>query len=146
MLATPIQSWVLGQERSGIIGQNKEGIVSFAGMPDQLSPLLVIPMRALHKGYLAIHLLGLSMGLVLLPPSPSHFRRHKTDPDSKTFANARRQPEKAAIELCSYAVVWWTFYAVSTFLGGKDTDVSRRLVSSHTVILRFTELTPWLEG
>jgi hypothetical protein len=53
---TPLQDWALYASRTNFITHNKEGITS-------------IP------GYLSIHLLGLSIGLLIFPPTPSHFRR-----------------------------------------------------------------------
>lgn len=136
-------------------------------------------------GYLALHLLGMATGTLILPTSPSHFRRAISElgssntesatpsrvpsrapsparfqvdndlhmgrrpptPDSSDDDEPRRKPSptpdypgeniqdqprkrgKAAIELCSYAVVWWTlFYISSTIDGGGAQGVSRRLV------------------
>ncbi|PVF95049.1 hypothetical protein CPB86DRAFT_788429 [Serendipita vermifera] len=53
---TPLQDWALYASRTDFITHNKEGITS-------------IP------GYLSIHLLGLSIGLLIFPATPSHFRR-----------------------------------------------------------------------
>lgn len=105
-------------------------------------------------GYLAIHLLGLSTGTMLLPPTPSHFRRQQraqlvrknsnadtdTDNDSesddvnekvfpktKSKAGLQRQNDKTAIELCSYAVVWWVLMGLTRVMGVSD-GVSRRMV------------------
>lgn len=76
-------------------------------------------------GYLAIHTFGLLMGTLLLPPSPSAFRRlqkqiqkNSSPPVPKLDGGAafgeeeKRQPSKAAIELFSYAVSWWTLLGV----------------------------------
>ena len=77
-------------------------------------------------GYLAIHLLGLAVGTKVLPPNPSYFRRlqntllqsHRrkrrdSDADRRTEAadldiTAPRQLGKIAIELSSYAILWWS--------------------------------------
>jgi phosphatidylinositol glycan class W len=135
----------------------------------------------LSSGYLALHLLGMAIGTLILPPSPSHFRRAVSElssqnsnsaapsrtpsrapsparfqvdndlhmgrrpptPDSSDDDEPRRKPAplpnypdqprkhgKAAIELCSYAVVWWTLFYIASTLGGSGTQgVSRRLVS-----------------
>ncbi|EDR10435.1 uncharacterized protein LACBIDRAFT_152132, partial [Laccaria bicolor S238N-H82] len=53
-----LESYILTAPRTSIISANKEGIVSLSG-------------------YLAIHLLGLSAGTLVLPPSPSFFRRRQ---------------------------------------------------------------------
>lgn len=76
-------------------------------------------------GYLAIHTFGLLMGTLLLPPSPSAFRRLQKQvqksgsppvlkPDSGIHfgEQERRQPGKAAIELFSYATAWWSLLGV----------------------------------
>ncbi|KAI4519372.1 hypothetical protein K525DRAFT_287283 [Schizophyllum commune Loenen D] len=51
-----LDRYVLYAPRNTLISQNKEGIVSLLG-------------------YLSIHLLGLATGTLILPPSPSYFRR-----------------------------------------------------------------------
>ncbi|KAK7680315.1 hypothetical protein QCA50_016555 [Cerrena zonata] len=53
-----LASYVFNAPRSTLISANKEGLVSLIG-------------------YLAIHLLGLSTGTLVLPPSPSYFRRQQ---------------------------------------------------------------------
>lgn len=96
-------------------------------------------------GYLAIHMLGLSAGTIVLPPSPSYFRRRKQDTASNgkrrssdagaTKAEdlnlgAPRQTGKTATELCSYSIMWWSFLGFAKvggrFFGGGE--VSRRMV------------------
>lgn len=152
----------------------------------------------MFKGYLALHLLGLAIGTLILPPSPSHFRRavsglNSTGTDSPAASRApsptrlhvdndlhmgRRPPTpdssdddeprqkftpaqtyqaggsqdeprkrgKAAIELCSYAVVWWTLYLIGSTLGGGTQGVSRRLVRAETLFLRWnSKLTSGIE-
>ncbi|KAF8323894.1 hypothetical protein DL93DRAFT_2222776 [Clavulina sp. PMI_390] len=101
--STNLGKWGLGDNRDSIISQNKEGVVSL-------------------PGYLAIHTFGLLMGTLLLPPSPSTFRhmqKQAKNSDSKPLVNGdarptsdRREPDKAAIELFSYAVGWWTLLGV----------------------------------
>ncbi|KIM82775.1 hypothetical protein PILCRDRAFT_820061 [Piloderma croceum F 1598] len=131
-----LEQYVLISSRTNLISANKEGIVSLTG-------------------YLAIHLLGLSTGTILLPPTPSYFRRrqraplpqknanvdtdtdndsdsddvnHKVFPKSQGKTGPQRQNDKTAIELCSYAVVWWVLMGLSQALGiGKG--VSRRMVN-----------------
>ncbi|KAG8786569.1 Glucosaminyl phosphatidylinositol (GlcN-PI) nositol acylation protein [Ceratobasidium sp. 428] len=160
---TSLQSWALGDDRSTLLSQNKEGIVSFVG-------------------YLALHLFGLAIGTLILPPSPSHFRRAVSElnaggsntatpsrapsparlhvdndlhmgrraptPDSSDDDEPRprsppiRAPEqqeprkrgKAAIELCSYAVVWWTLFMIGSAFGGGSQGVSRRLANTLYVL------------
>lgn len=106
-------------------------------------------------GYLALHLLGLSAGTVLLPSSPSYFRRmqeslrnpnvplsrgddHRSDSESdddlpnkkpKGRIQHRRENDKTATELFSYAVLWWMAFGVVT-LAGIGYGISRRMVST----------------
>ncbi|KAJ1301098.1 hypothetical protein OPQ81_003515 [Rhizoctonia solani] len=163
-----LQDWALGNNRTNLLDQNKEGIVSFVG-------------------YLSIHLLGMAIGTLILPPSPSHFRRAISEiaskdssiapsrapsrapsptrppvdqdlhmgrrpptPDSSDDDEPRRKPAltlnstarsqprkrgKAAVELCSYAIVWWTlFYLASTLSGSGVQGVSRRLANTMYVL------------
>ena len=111
---------------------------------------------------MAIHLLGLLTGTILLPPSPSYFRRrqrapqppknnsadtdtdndsdsddvnHKVFPKTKGMAGPHRHNDKTAIELCSYAVVWWVLMGLSRVMGIGN-GVSRRMVSKS--LSRFT--------
>lgn len=107
--------------RSNLLRANKEGIVSLTG-------------------YLAIHLLGLSTGTMILPPSPSYFRRQQLErlnARSRRGSNARltapsnmssqREDDKTATELAAYAILWWSFLGLSSFLASVA-GVSRRLV------------------
>ncbi|QRV98928.1 hypothetical protein RhiJN_26947 [Ceratobasidium sp. AG-Ba] len=159
---TPLQLWALGNDRSSLLSQNKEGIVSFVG-------------------YLALHLLGLAIGTLILPPSPSHFRRalsalsnlnpsaapsrapsparlyvdndlhmgrRAPTPDSSDDEDDTPRPRpapipvrdeprkrgKAAIELCSYAVVWWTLFFIGSMVGDGTQSVSRRLANTLYVL------------
>jgi len=126
-----LATYVLNEPRLNLISQNKEGLISLTG-------------------YLAIHLLGLSTGTLLLPPSPSVFRHqrdellavtptHPAQPPSPAadgrsrrgsivLPNDRRENDKTAIELCSWAVVWWVLLGIekSVNMGG---GISRRLVN-----------------
>lgn len=114
-----LTTFVLHAPRTSLISQNKEGLVSLIG-------------------YLAIHLLGLSAGTLLLPPSPSYFRRQQKllrqtlyssspVPPSTTIP-LKRENDKTAVELCSYAVVWWVLLYMTKWsnVGG---GVSRRMVN-----------------
>ena len=124
-VALSVAGWrefVLFAPRTNLVSANKEGIVSLFG-------------------YFAIHLLGLSTGTMILPPSPSYFRRQQIETlkaRSRRDSNAgltvtpgtspQREDDKTATELAAYAILWWTFLGLSSFL---DTvaGVSRRLVS-----------------
>jgi phosphatidylinositol glycan class W len=92
-------------------------------------------------GYLAIHLLGLSTGTIILPTSPSYFRRQQK---VRQYANQRRQGDqdsrpdnqkigiprqndKTATELASYAMIWWSLLGFTRILGVGG-GFSRRMV------------------
>ena len=123
-VALSVAGWrefVLFAPRTDLLSANKEGIVSLFG-------------------YLAIHLLGLSTGTMILPPSPSYFRRQQLETlkaRSRRDGNGRlmvtsgtslqREDDKTATELAAYAILWWTFLGLSSFLDSVA-GVSRRLV------------------
>ncbi|KAH8112762.1 GWT1-domain-containing protein [Phellopilus nigrolimitatus] len=130
---TPLQRYTLNSPRTNLISANKEGLVSLIG-------------------YLAIHLFGLSAGTVLLPPSPSDFRRQQNNlhlygspsPPSPTYDGTpgtdrqhtkvlQRQDAKTAIELLSYAILWWTCLGLC-YVTGTGGGISRRLANLPYVI------------
>jgi phosphatidylinositol glycan class W len=125
-----MQSFLLHAPRTDIISANKEGIVSLSG--ENSSPLSNPRLPDRHiPGYLAIHLLGLSAGTLILPPSPKFFRRRqkaalRRDTDTWDTLGIARQNDKTATELCSYTVVWWVLLGATNLLGVGD--VSRRMV------------------
>jgi glucosaminylphosphatidylinositol acyltransferase len=94
------------------------------------------------QGYLVIHVLGLLTGTILLPPSPSDFRRlqnrtRRGGEDISVPSKSRsRQDAKTAIELCSYAAVWWALFGLGS-LAGVGGGVSRRLVCSQLTSVGF---------
>ena len=104
-----------------------------------------------YSGYLAIHLLGLSTGTLIIPHSPSYFRRQqvaakrrrnnnggeRTDSSTdaiqhKVQAPAYRENDKTATELFSYAVIYWVLFGISKYLRIGGADVSRRVVCSYS--------------
>ncbi|TKA53224.1 hypothetical protein B0A53_04080 [Rhodotorula sp. CCFEE 5036] len=74
---TPLQEWALTAERTNLLSQNKEGLVSL-------------------PGYLSIYLLGLATGLYTLPPSPTFFRTmtSRLDPASTPIELIRQLERK----------------------------------------------------
>ncbi|KAG6846087.1 hypothetical protein H0H87_006451 [Tephrocybe sp. NHM501043] len=115
-----IHNFVLNAPRIGLISANKEGFASLGG-------------------YLAIHLLGLSAGTIVFPPSPKYFSRalkmpgrprRNSDPhDKRNTLSAPRENDHTAIVLFSYTVVWWTLLGLSSAFGIGGAGVSRRLVN-----------------
>ncbi|KAF8336428.1 GWT1-domain-containing protein [Cantharellus anzutake] len=120
---TSLEAWILSPHRHSLLSQNKEGITSLIG-------------------YLALHVLGLSMGTLLLPASPSLFKRQLKlltgNSDASSMAHqmpSKRQPGKAAIELCSYAFTWWILFGLSTSARRHHKSaVSRRLANLPYVL------------
>ena len=77
---------------------------------------------------------------MILPPSPSYFRRQQLErlnARSRRGSNAgltttpgaspQREDDKTATELAAYAILWWTFLGLSSLLASVA-GVSRRLV------------------
>ena len=124
-VALSVAGWrefVLFAPRTNLLSANKEGIISLFG-------------------YLALHLLGLSTGTMILPHSPSYFRRQQLEtlkartrrdsnagPTAMSGTNIQREDDKTATELAAYATLWWTFLGLTSFLDSVA-GVSRRLVS-----------------
>ncbi|KAJ8508122.1 hypothetical protein ONZ45_g9591 [Pleurotus djamor] len=112
-LSLGLEDFVLSSPRVNIISANKEGLVSL-------------------PGYFAIYLIGLSVGVLILPPSPNYFRRQlkstTTPPPS-----IRRENDKTATELFSWAVVWWFLLGASRLIN-TETDVSRRMANFQYIL------------
>ncbi|KAJ7581511.1 GWT1-domain-containing protein [Mycena floridula] len=117
-----LEDFALNAPRVDLTTQNKEGLVSL-------------------PGYLAIHLLGLSLGTMVLPPTPSYFRRiqrqlqsgSKSSGEDKTKLvplSSPRKTDKAVTELAAYAFLWWFgMYAVRY-----QYEVSRRLANLSYIL------------
>ncbi|KIK39530.1 hypothetical protein CY34DRAFT_808155 [Suillus luteus UH-Slu-Lm8-n1] len=114
-----MKDFLLNGSRSNIIFANKEGLLSLLG-------------------YVSIHILGLSLGTVILPPSPSFFRKQQQQlldgpssyQPSKLDPSAPRQNAKIIIELLSYSVVWWMLLAFVRL----GLEVSRRMANISYVL------------
>ncbi len=94
-------------------------------------------------GYFAVHLLGLSTGTMILPSSPSYFRRFQRQFNKTgelSFGGGEkykdsyhaRQNDKTATELWAYSMLWWALLGLTRLLqiDGKE-GVSRRVVCLH---------------
>ncbi|TFK69849.1 GWT1-domain-containing protein [Pluteus cervinus] len=133
-----LEVYILFEPRGSIISANKEGLIS-------------------TLGYLAIHMLGLSIGTLILPPSPSFFRRRQkqslkqkqkkrrlsdapndADKEIKDTFGVHRENDKTAIELFSYSTLWWAFLGITKLTGvGSPTgsaDISRRMANLPYVL------------
>lgn len=110
---------LLNASRSNIIFANKEGLLSLLG-------------------YVSIHILGLSLGTIILPPSPSFFRKQQQQSldglsshrPSKLDPSAPRQNAKIVTELLSYSVVWWMLLAFVRL----GLEVSRRMANISYIL------------
>jgi len=149
-LSVGLMSYVLNAPRQTLISANKEGLVSLTGKYHSHS---LVSRDHGHTysggGYLAIHLLGVSTGTLIIPHSPSYFRRqqvaakgrHNNDAGERTdsstdaiqhrvHAPVYRENDKTATELFSYAVIYWVLFGISKYLHIGGPDVSRRVVCS----------------
>lgn len=106
---TPLQSWTLSSARIGLVGMNKEGIVSL-------------------PGYLAIYLLGLATGEhILRTASPPDVKKAVSEtPEQHAQSQYRKRRTELGLELFGYAVAWWCALGLCRAMG---MEVSRRLVS-----------------
>ncbi|KAI8996653.1 GWT1-domain-containing protein [Trametes punicea] len=139
-----LQRFVLDAPRVGVISANKEGIVSLPGY-------LAIHLLGLSTGTLVLapspsyfrrRLQQLTRPEVTVPRprTPSSDSDSDDDipaatapvPTGKPAPELRRENDKTATELCSYAVLWWSFLAVLRFsrVGG---GISRRLVNMQYI-------------
>ncbi|KAF7289950.1 Cytochrome P450 [Mycena indigotica] len=109
-----LKEYVRSAPRVDLISANKEGIVSLAG-------------------YLSIYLYGLSLGTIVLPPTPKFFPRLLRQRVTPADLTAARQNGKTVIELTSYAIVWWTALGILRFMQ-IDEGVSRQMANFQYVL------------
>ncbi|KAF5350658.1 hypothetical protein D9756_008612 [Leucocoprinus leucothites] len=121
------------------------------------SPLLTLLLQnkeglASLLGYLSIHILGLSLGTIVLPFSPSFFRRHQSAvevfertgnkpvyfDDEDKLEKGYRQTSKTALEVVSYSIVWWVLFGavrvLEVYVVGGEGGVSRRMVNLSYIL------------
>ena len=120
-----LRDYILFAPRNSLIRANKEGIVSLPGKKDRKRRCFNLNFGFFFLGYLAIHLLGLSVGTIILLPFPSFFRRRRQktlinkgrniDTTANLDTTAHRQTEKTATELCSFAIIWFELFGTSSF-------------------------------
>ncbi|KAH7883049.1 GWT1-domain-containing protein [Phlebopus sp. FC_14] len=108
-----LEHFLLNAPRSNFVYANKEGLISLSG-------------------YLSIHVMGLSLGTIILPPSPSYFRKQQAllakgedKHNSRLDPSASRQDAKTIVELFSYSAVWWILLEFIQF----GLNVSRRMAN-----------------
>ncbi|ORY26719.1 GWT1-domain-containing protein [Naematelia encephala] len=118
-----LQSWVLSPMRDGILGANKEGIVSL-------------------PGYLAIYFLGLATGEhVARAASVNPAAKNQTREDARRHFEKRRT--ELGLELFGYAFGWWVVLFGIRTAGG---EISRRLANTSYVIWTAAYNTTFLLG
>jgi phosphatidylinositol glycan class W len=109
---TSFQDWALNAPRISLVTANREGLSSL-------------------PGYFAIHLLGLGLGVLVLAPSPSYFRRAVSGKEDAEMIRPRDNG-RLAMELGGWTVLWWTMLGLSLAFGPAG-GVTRRLVSPQTL-------------
>lgn len=97
------------------------------------------------------------MGTLILPPSPSFFRRRQaalapqSQPHKRRSSDAAdavpdlsapRQTGKMATELCAYAILWWSLLGLArlTRVDGRWSSgegVSRRIVRTPSLLCEY---------
>lgn len=133
---TGLLGWVLSEARIGLIGMNKEGIVSLPGESNRSPETLV---KTDHSGYLAIYCFGLATGEHILrataPFKPSNSVTETYEQQARSHYDKRRT--ELALELFGYSFGWWIATLVARLIG---MQVSRRLVSDLHTLLSCTTL------
>lgn len=106
-----LESWIMSPSRIGLIGMNKEGIVSL-------------------PGYLAIYALGLGIGQHILKnpfEGPTEEHAHvTTSKEEYRHMKVDKRRSECAMELFGYSVAWWVLLFA---LRMAEYQVSRRMVS-----------------
>ena len=122
-------NYLLFAPRDSVISSNK--ILFPFEVRRTEKPIFLILKLFFLLGYLAIQLLGLSVGTIIISPFPSFFhrrqkmlinKRRNSDPAATGGNNANlditapRQTERTATELCSFAIIiWWSFLNLFVF-------------------------------
>ena len=104
-----LESWILSPTRKGLIGMNKEGLVSL-------------------PGYLGIYILSLAIGRHVMRSSMPRKRIESVTETQEEMIKRHYEKRRAELgmELLSYAIGWWLLLLVSRF---GNIEVSRRMVS-----------------
>ena len=104
-----LEAWILSPAREGLIGMNKEGLVSL-------------------PGYLAIYLFGLAIGEQVLRRGEvvsKQSQRVSETAEEHARTRAERRRADLAMELFGYAVAFWVLLGLYRSFDGQ---VSRRMV------------------
>lgn len=124
-------------------------MVSLPGPSSLLFNFLSLLMSS-FIGYFAVHILGLALGTLLLPPSPSFFRRQQSvfaggTKRQKPTLDTRRDDGKATVELSAHTIMWWSLTLLTKYLdiGG---GVSRRMVCTLMLSLLRPFSSHWFIG
>ena len=121
-------NYLLFAPRDSVISSNK--ILFPFEVRRTEKPIFLILKLFFLLGYLAIQLLGLSVGTIIISPFPYFFcrqqkmlinKRRNSDPAAAGGNNANlditapRQTERTAAELCSFDIIWWSFLNLFVF-------------------------------
>ena len=121
-------NYLLFAPRDSVISSNK--ILFPFEVRRTEKPIFLILKLFFLLGYLAIQLLGLSVGTIIISPFPSFFhrrqkmlinKRRNSDPAADGGNNTNldittpRQTERTATELCSFAIICWCFLSLFVF-------------------------------
>ena len=121
-------NYLLFAPRDSVISSNK--ILFPFEVRRTEKPIFLILKLFFLLGYLAIQLLGLSVGTIIISPFPSFFSIVDRKCSSISEEIVIQQPlavitpiwisqhpdrQKKATELCSFAIIWWSFLNLFVF-------------------------------